>query len=261
MNRFPTLAALAFAMMTSPAWAVSPAPQAVITKSPSRLHATTRTHDTKPNTAIQAKPRFKNAKWRQRQASLVSAAQNTQADVLFLGDSITEGWRFTSSWARHFKFSAFNAGIESDRTQHVLWRLKQGLVKQIQPKLAVILVGTNNTLINTPEEITEGIAAIATEVKTQKQDTQILILAILPSGHQPNAQRRVANERANQLIAAYAQQSGHQFLDVSHLFLDPNGVITKDIMPDFLHPSSKAYERWAQAMSPVITSILKKSAL
>lgn len=211
------------------------------------------------NSAVVAKPRLNEVKWAHRFQNINEEikSHNESTDVLFLGDSITEGWRFTSAWAKYFNFTAFNAGIESDRTQHVLWRVNQGLVAKLKPRLVVLLVGTNNTLSNSPAQIIDGIKAICSAIKKQSSDTKILLLAILPSGHEPSAQRRIANSEANRLLKVFADSSGYQFLDLAHIFVDENGYISKEIMPDYLHPSRKAYDLWAKTMTPIINKIIR----
>ncbi len=196
--------------------------------------------------------------WLNRQAQIESSAKKAKADVLFLGDSITEGWGLTSAWQKYFHFSAFNAGITGDRTEHVLWRVKQGLIKEINPKLVVLLVGTNNVFMNKPEDTFEGIKDIIEEIHSQVPTTKVLVLGILPSGETPDSIQRKKNIEVNRLLEPYARTHNDYYFDSSALFVDEKGMISKATMPDFLHPTTRSYYKWAQALNPLIEQILKQ---
>ncbi len=112
-------------------------------------------------------------------------AKQGDVDLIFIGDSITDMWatRGKEVWDKFYgNRKAMNAGIGGDRTQHVLWRLDNGNIDGIHPKLAVIMIGTNNSNgnDNTAEEIADGIKAIVKEVREKLPDTKILLLGIFP---------------------------------------------------------------------------------
>src|SRR6185437_4807638 len=106
------------------------------------------------------------------------------ADVIFLGDSITQGWEGNGKkvWAEHFApLKAVNLGIGGDQTGHVLWRITEGKeIDPIKPKVAVIMIGTNNMGRNSAEEIAGGVKAIVQELRKQKPEMKILLLGIFP---------------------------------------------------------------------------------
>jgi lysophospholipase L1-like esterase len=112
-------------------------------------------------------------------------------DVIFLGDSITHGWEGQKAWQEHFgAFKPVNLGIGGDQTGHVLWRITDGKeLDQLQPKAAVIMIGTNNTGGHSAEQIAGGIKAIVEELKRQKPNIKILVLGVFPRGGSGDAER------------------------------------------------------------------------
>ena len=148
-------------------------------------------------------------------------------------------------------------GIGGDRTQHVLWRLDHGNLDGISPKLAVLMIGTNNSngKDNTAEEIGAGIQAIVKSLRAKSPKTKVLILAIFPRGEKPNPQRE-KNARASQIASELADSKDVYFLDIGSKFLTPDGTLTKEIMPDYLHLSPQGYEIWADAIEPNVAKLL-----
>jgi beta-glucosidase len=124
---------------------------------------------------------------------ITARAKEGDVDLVFIGDSINQGWEGSGKevWNKFYgERKAMNCGIGGDRTQHVLWRLDQGNIDGIHPKLAVIMIGTNNSNgnDNTAEEIGEGIKAIVGKVREKWPDTKILLLGIFPRGAYSDAQ-------------------------------------------------------------------------
>ena len=116
----------------------------------------------------------------------LSQAKKGDIDLLFLGDSITQGWNNNEVWRRHFgPRKAANFGIGGDRTEHVLWRIQNGELEGIAPKVTVLMIGTNNSGANTPEEIAQGITAIVDELRKRLPNTKILLLGVFPRGESP----------------------------------------------------------------------------
>ncbi|MDZ4780685.1 MAG: platelet-activating factor acetylhydrolase IB subunit [Planctomycetia bacterium] len=210
--------------------------------------------------AVTAVPREEDW-WTERQ-ELINSRTKEQVDLLFIGDSITHGWEGDGKdvWAKYFApRHAMNAGIGGDRTQHVLWRLQNGNLEGIQPKLAVLMIGTNNSNgeDNTATEIADGIKAIVTELRTKTPETKVLVLAIFPRGDKPNPQRDKISE-VNKQVAAWDQVDGKNviYFDFGDKFLAADGSLPADIMPDFLHLSPKGYEIWAEAIEPQLAEIV-----
>jgi lysophospholipase L1-like esterase len=193
--------------------------------------------------------------------------------VIFLGDSITDAWTSDdagkAAWDEHFApLNAVNYGISADRTQHVLFRLQHGNLeglaspaKGAAPKLVVLMIGTNNSNgnDNSAEEIADGIVAVVHELRRQLPKTKVLMLAVFPRGEKPapeNAQR-AKNAKASELASRVADGKDVRFLDIGSKFLQPDGTLSKEIMPDLLHLSPKGYKIWAESILPTVTDMLK----
>ncbi len=214
------------------------------------------------NTAVTPAPR-PDEWWSKRHESFNERIKKGDVDLLFIGDSITEGWGGDGkdAWTRHWApRKAVNLGIGGDRTQHVLWRLEHGNVDGIHPKLAVLMIGTNNSngKDNTGEEIGAGIAAIVRKLREKLPTTKILVLAIFPRGEKPNPQRE-KNAQASAIAAELADDKMIFYLDIGPKFLTDDGTLSKEIMPDFLHLSPKGYQIWAEATEPHVARLMEAS--
>ncbi|HEY2839225.1 MAG TPA: platelet-activating factor acetylhydrolase IB subunit [Pirellulales bacterium] len=198
--------------------------------------------------------------WMQRHQSFNERAKQGDVDVIFLGDSITQGWEGKDAapiWNKYYGArKAMNAGIGGDRTQHVLWRLENGNIAGIKPKLAVIMIGTNNAGANTSEDIAAGIKAIVAKLRDKLPETKILLLGIFPRGETPADKARQVNIKANELAKTVADNKSVFYLDIGDKFLGPDGSLSKDIMPDRLHLSGAGYEIWAKSTEPKVSELL-----
>jgi len=214
-----------------------------------------------PHDAVKPVPR-NDTWWQNRHKSFNERIAKGNVDVLMIGDSITHGWEGKGKevWAEYYaKRNAVNLGIGGDRTQHVLWRLENGNIEGISPKLAVLMIGTNNSGDNTPVEIAEGIAMIVKKLRTELPEMKILVLAIFPRGANADDPRRKVNEQANEIVEMMLRVAGDpkiEYLDIAEVFLNDDGVLPKEIMPDLLHPHEKGYEIWAEAVDPTIKRML-----
>jgi beta-glucosidase len=211
------------------------------------------------NSAAKPEPRL-DAGWQQRHKSFNERVAKGNVDLLFIGDSITHGWEGDGKqvWAKYYApRNAVNLGIGGDRTQHVLWRLENGNIEGIKPKLAVLMIGTNNSNgnDNTAEEIGAGIQAIVKKLREKLPETKVLILAIFPRGEKPNAQRE-KNAAASKVASQLADGKNVFFLDIGPKFLTEDGTLTAEIMPDRLHLSPKGYEIWATATEPLVAELM-----
>jgi beta-glucosidase len=182
------------------------------------------------------------------------------ADMLFIGDSITNGWDNTGKevWDKYYgPRKAVNMGFGWDRTQHALWRVEHADFNNVKPTLAVIMIGTNNSggTDNTAEEIADGIIKICKTLRTRLPQTKILLLAVFPRNAQPNAQRE-KNAQASLLASKIVDDKTIYYVDINKELLGPDGSLSKDIMPDYLHPNKAGYEIWAKAMEPKIAELM-----
>lgn len=188
---------------------------------------------------------------------------NKNAQVIFIGDSITQGWEKDgfNVWNHNYKkYNAVALGFGGDRTENVLWRLQHGEVDGLNPKVAVLMFGTNNTghRQEKPELTAAGIKRNLDELQQRLPNTKILLLAVFPRDEKPDGELRQINNGVNAIIAGFADNKKIFFLDINKAFLDANGVLPKAIMPDLLHPNEQGYEIWAKAMEPTLKSLLKK---
>ncbi len=182
-------------------------------------------------------------------------------DVIFIGDSITQGWEGAGkdAWARlNQKYTLLNLGIGGDKTQHVLWRIDNGHAKNIFGKVTVLMIGTNNSGEdrNSGEEIVDGVTAVVRKMQEKFPNTKILLLGIFPRGEKFNAQRGKILQ-VNQALQHLADNKKVFWLDIGHIFIKPDGSIPKEIMPDFLHLSPRGYEIWAEAIDPKLKELLR----
>ena len=215
--------------------------------------------EVKKHAAVTPVPRGDEG-WRKRHESFNARAAQGNVDLIFIGDSITHAWESTGKdiWARYYaRRNAVNLGIGGDRTQHVLWRLQHGNIDGISPKAAVLMIGTNNSNANdyTAAQIADGITAIVRELRTRLPKTKILILAIFPRGPQPGPQRE-KNAAASAIARGLADGRMIHYMDIGMHFLQPDGTLTKDIMPDFLHLTPLGYQIWAIAIEGKLREIV-----
>src|SRR5579885_1222837 len=141
-----------------------------------------------PNPATRPVPR-PDGWWQKRHEAAVERAKKGGVDVLFVGDSITQGWEGAGKkvWAERFeKWHPANIGFIGDRTEHVLWRITEGKeLEGIDPKVIVLMIGTNNFRSNSAEQVAEGIKAIVSEFRKQKPSAKVLLLGVFPRSTKP----------------------------------------------------------------------------
>jgi lysophospholipase L1-like esterase len=223
----------------------------------------------KPNDAAIPAPREGN--WMKRHESFNERVKQGNVDLIFIGDSITQGWEGAgkSVWQEYYgKRNAVNLGIGGDRTQHVLWRLDHGNIDGINPKLAVLMIGTNNTGSNTSEQIAAGVKAIVEKLRTKLPNTKVLVLGIFPRADNFDAQKNKAekgtkddakrkiNEGANEIIKKMADNKMVYYLDIGPKFLSPDGTLSREVMPDLLHLNEASYRIWAESIEPKVKELM-----
>ena len=211
------------------------------------------------HSAVKPTPRASNQGWMARHKQMNARVKEGNVDLLMIGDSITHAWEGSGKeiWAKYYAArNAVNLGISGDRTQHVIWRLKNGNIDGISPKAAVLMIGTNNSNDNTSEEIADGIEAIVKVLRTDLPKIKVLILAIFPRGANNDDRLRKVNMKANEIVRKLADGEMVHYLDINQKFLEADGTLTKEIMPDLLHPQQKGYTIWAESMEPAVAKLM-----
>lgn len=206
--------------------------------------------------------------WMGRHLEFVEVAKTkNDCQVLFLGDSITDYWRTKAIDIWNAKFAplgAVNFGMAGDRTQHLLWRLQNGEIGVLRPKVVVVMIGTNNiglekdkkTVRNTSAEIAEGVKANVDYLRSQLPEAKILLLGLFPRGEKDSPARAQVAE-INRQIAAFDDGQHIFYLDIGPKFLEADGSIPKKVMPEMLHPTAKGYQIWADAIEEPLAKLLK----
>ncbi len=210
------------------------------------------------NVAVNPVPQNKDW-WKQRQEKVNARVKQGDVQLLFIGDSITHGWesRGKNVWKKYYgDRHAVNLGFSGDQTQNVLWRFDHGNLDGISPKLAVVMIGTNNAGYKQPEGTAEGVKAIVDELRAKLPETKILLLAIFPRGADANDWARQINEKTDKIIAKLADGKMVFYLDIGPKFLNADGTLSKDIMRDLLHPTAQGYEIWAAAIEPTVAKLM-----
>ena len=212
------------------------------------------------NAAIIPVPRTGSITNRQTEVLVRAKEHPGDYDLEFIGDSITQGWegRGKSVWQEFYgNRKAINFGVSGDRTQHVLWRFEQGQLDGIKAKVAIVMIGTNNSnnKDNTEGEILEGVTAIVNQIRTRQPDTKVLLLGIFPRGKTFSPQRGKILE-VNQALARLDDGQHIYYLDFGSQYIGNDGSISPDIMPDALHPNEAGYQIWAKAMEPKLKELL-----
>lgn len=228
-----------------------------------------------PATNPQARP---DAWWQARTRELNTRyntlAKKGEAKVLFLGDSITQGWEGagTEAWAGVLApMGAVNLGLGGDRTQHVLHRIMREHIVPIgkpkkgdapaPPRAAVLLIGTNNLNSDTPAQVAAGIEACCRALHAKLPTTRLVVLAILPRAEAGSELRRKVAETNALLPGVIERLRGGQIevklVDVGGLFVLPDGSISREVMPDLLHLSGTAYAKLAAALKSELEEAAK----
>jgi lysophospholipase L1-like esterase len=207
----------------------------------------------------------KEGGWLKRHEGFVAEAKKGGIEVLFIGDSITDAWRSGKQkaiWDERFApLKAANFGISGDRTQHLLWRLQNGELDGIAPKVAVLMIGTNNIGQKDPETMASafaGIRAVVAEIHKRSPKTKVLLQAVFPRSEKPDHPLRAVIKEIN-FNLKNLDDGGKtvKFIDFGAKFLQPDNTISKEIMPDFLHLSEKGYRIWADEIKEPLAELLK----
>jgi len=201
--------------------------------------------------------------WMPRHEEKLQQAAQGGVELVLVGDSITHGWEDAGRdvWQQHFgHINTLNLGFSGDRTENVLWRFEHGELDGLNPKAAVVMIGTNN--VGHRHELSEltatGVSAIVDQLKARLPETNILLLAIFPRGATEDDELRQINQRTNTLLETLGEQDRVTYLNINQVFLTDDGQLSETVMPDLLHPNEHGYELWAQAMKPALLKLLER---
>src|SRR5437763_12007200 len=186
--------------------------------------------------------------------------------LVFIGDSITDAWRggeqhklYMERWG---KYNPLNLGICGDKTEHVLWRLEHGELDGLRQgtKLVVMMIGTNN-LGNppraTPEDTARGVECLVKTIRQKLPESKLLLLGVFPRGKAPGDPFRAQIKTVNDMISKLDDGKNVKYLDIGRKFLSKDDSLSKDIMPDALHPNAAGYQIWADAIGPAVDEMIK----
>ncbi len=221
----------------------------------------------KTHSAVTAAPRTDADWWTPRHERILKRVAEGNVDLIFLGDSITHGFenKGRTVWDRYYApRNALNMGYSGGWTGSVLWQIEQGEVDGINPKLAVLMIGTNNR--NPAEETADGIKAIVHQLRIRLPKTKILVLGIFPRGcYEDRSKPEILqsgmndlwaiNNEVNRIVSKIADDGMIHYLDIGSAFLN-DGKVLRKYKPDFLHPNAEGYQVWAEAMEPTLKELL-----
>lgn len=200
--------------------------------------------------------------WNTVNLQIDSNAAQGNAQVVFLGDSITQLWMMQEGapvWAHDYaSLGALNAGIAGDRTQNLLWRIENGNLNGISPQVAVVMIGTNNILLGDDvPTVIAGIQAVVEELHLRLPNTKILLMGLLPAAPPvPINVMQMANA-VNQSISALADGQSVFYLDVGAYFINADGTINQVLyQPMLIHPNTNGYAVLAGAIAPELDDLL-----
>ncbi len=199
--------------------------------------------------------------WRERYDSHVERAARGGVDLLLVGDSITEGWAGTQVWGRVFgTYRSANFGIGGDATQNLLWRLDNGCIGALRPKVVVLLIGVNNLgrEQHTPEETARGVRAVVERLSAGFPEAKLVVFGIFPADAAPGTPFRRAIADTNRLLAPLHDGRRVFFHDIGAGFLEPDGTLTAEVSPDSLHLSEEGYRRWADKLAPLVAELMNE---
>ena len=192
-------------------------------------------------------------------------AAKIDPDVVFVGDSITHNWEKDGQpvWeANYAKYHALDLGFGGDHTENVLWRLQHGELDGYKARVVVLMIGTNNTgdRLEDPKTTALGVRRLVDEIRRRQPAAKILLLAVFPRDERPDSPLHRNNDRLNQALVTFADDRSVFFLDIDDALMNHDGTLSRDVMPDLLHPNEKGYTIWADQMGPTLQRLLDAGA-
>jgi lysophospholipase L1-like esterase len=203
-------------------------------------------------------------------AQLLEKAKQGRVDLYFEGDSIVRRWGATDypqlleNWkANFFGWNAGDFGWGADRVENILWRLENGELEGVHPKVIVLLAGTNNVgnrvapdVDRAVENITSGLRAVVRSMQSKAPEAVIVLTAIFPRNDNPAVMPEI--DRINQNLAGMADGRKVRYLNVNDKLAGPDGTLFEGMMnaSDKLHPTLNGYQVWADGLKPLLTELL-----
>ena len=198
------------------------------------------------------------SEWAGKHQRNVERAKRGSVDLLFMGDSITEFWSTKGQdvWTETYEpLKAANFGIAADKVENVLWRLTNGELDGISPKVVVLMIGINNTWGGgNAGVIADGIGEVVRTLRTKLPSARVLLLGLLPLKDGTSPTVKSINER----IAKLDDGKNVRFLNMGSVFAGPDGRAREELMADSVHLSAKGYESWAETMKPLLDAMMGK---
>jgi lysophospholipase L1-like esterase len=205
-----------------------------------------------------------------RHAEKIELVKDHKYDLLFVGNSITNNFEkpeYQSIWEKYFgSRNAVNLGYSGYRTENIIWNIQNGELENQSPKVIILEIGTNNIdeknypTRHTAGQLAGGIEKIVQIFREKCPDSKIIMLRCFPGcygGPNPTSHRRIL-ERASNIFSQIADNEHIFYCDVNHVFLNMDGSIRHEVMPDWLHPNPKGAELWAQAMEPLLSKLMEE---
>jgi hexosaminidase len=207
-----------------------------------------------------------NYDWATRHQLVLDQIKKNSPEIVMIGDSITHYWagepvapfvRSPEGWKLAFGDRVVaNLGFGWDRTENVLWRIKNGELDAIKPKAVVVAIGTNNLGVDTTEDILAGIDAICRKIHEKLPETRILLLGILPRKDQDK--QKASLEKVNHLLQTQLHPRSYiEVMDFGNLFRNPDGSFNDNLFSDGLHPNAAGYEVLGKALSTLVCEAMK----
>jgi lysophospholipase L1-like esterase len=208
--------------------------------------------------------------WWARHEAILNIKEELNPEIVLIGDSITHLWGGRPEWpegkgngpenfARTFAGRrVLNLGYGYDRLQNVLWRLDHGEIDGLHPKVIVLNIGTNNLWPsskapgNTDAEIVGGIRAVVIRLRAKCPGARLVLMGLFPRGETASDRSRARIVSINKMLGEFSEANGIAFLDLGARFVTPAGVIPRELMGDFLHPTEKGYAIWGEALAPYL---------
>ncbi len=219
------------------------------------------------NSAIKPTSKLQRNWWKERHEAIINK-ENANPQLILIGNSILNQLDKDNRKAVRAKYldkyNTINMGFSGDRTENVIWRLQNGELESINPKVALVLIGTNNTdgnnytTINYPNELEEATWKICKIIREKLPNTEILLLGILPFGRNIPNFRNSINLETSKLISEFPNRDKHiHYVNIDDIFLNKDGKIIKKIMPDYLHPNAEGHMLMFKRLEDEIKELIK----